>query len=872
MAYTNFQNCTQQEYKTIIYSGNAYQRLRLWVNNVEIPNMDDYCEEISVSGRIFPNGSNTFNINDLISKEVEIVVRDLTPSLFDGEIKFSIGTLVDEENGIYEDVPMGIFNIQEKPTTDYDKTTITLRDNSVKLDVPYNAQPLIEAGGGSATLKQIHDDICVKCGITSKITSFPNQSKLIGIYDNTINARIYINYIAGQAGAIPIIDRDGELNFIYLNNLTTHKIPLDVLENYELGKPYQISKVIFESGIIKYEAGTDTNDIMYLDSANVYIDNQQQINSIYNIVNGFKVDSVTTGKVLGNPAIDPYDLIQVYGYYDENDEFVADEETIVFTTFANNMYRYTGVSTHTFETTISEEKRETNVSLSSTETYKKEVKTSIDNIKGELELSVKENEIISKINLAVVNGQGIIRVVGNQFILESDNASIDEYGNAVFNNATLRGGNLDLEDNGTKEGSSIKIHSKIDVLSMITLNEDLSGKQMFFNFFNVLDYNTTMPSENKSLLKAENQNDVNKWLEIGIDYRHNTVQQTYEYNFWYTIKNGDELIEKHYFYKIFKDYVNQRFVAYFREPLLDLTNYAVGIVTEKNIDLDCTAIMNNIYLTEEVDKINNISGYGIETDIVPRKDYDFNDITYIQDKISQGVAFTDNDIAIYDLNNDGIIDDEDILEIAYMIRLGVYSNYPARFKLNVQTAKDNISIFNNDQSQGFTQDMVRARYYYNEQSLTLPPEISFYDTYNNVVKLLIDPWGIYTGNDNLLEDFYYTKNDQDTFNGIVATGHVTGSTASLAFTITTPKNMKKISSVSIISGSLTIRTTGGTYMENSGSSPYFPMVSNSYTYTVSKINNNTLTIGIVKKNGTFSSVTNNTPVAVYLRNVVLKFS
>ena len=743
MAYTNFQKCTATEYKNIIYSGNAQQKLKLWVNNTEIQDIDEYCEEVSINMRVFPNGSNTFNINELVSKEVEIVLRDKPASTFDGVITFSIGTLVDSTlQDPYEWIPMGVYNVQKKPITDYDKITLTLRDNSVKLDVPYNAKPLLDLNDGTATLKQIHDDICTTCGITSKITTFPNQNKLIGIYDNTINARIYINYIAGQAGAIPIIDRDGELNFVYVNNLTTHQIPLDVLESWEKGEPFKISKVIFESGIIKYESGTNTYNTMYLDSANLYIDSQAQVTAIKNIVNNFEIDSVETGDVLGNPTIDPWDLIQVYGYYDANNDFVDDNTTIVFTTFANCTYRYTGVSTNQFETTISEEKRETNVSLTSTETYKKEVKTSIDNIKGELELSVKENEIISKINLAVVNGQGIIRVVGNQFVLESDNASIDEYGNAIFNNATLRGGNLDLEDNGTKEGSSIKIHSKFDVLSMIILNEDLSGKQMFFNFFKVLDYNTTMPSENKSLLKAENQNDVNKWLEIGIDYRHNTVQQTYEYNFWYTLKNGDELIEKHYFYKIFKDYVNQRFVAYFREPLLDLSNYDVGIVTEKNYDLDCDTIMNNIFTTNEVDKINNISGYGIETDIIPRKDYDFNDITYIQNKISQGVAFTDNDIAMYDLNNDGTIDDDDISEIEYMIRLGIYSNTPAKFKLNVQTARNNLAIFNNDKSQGIEQDMVGLRYYYNEQSLTMPPEIKFIDTNSGNEKMCIDPWGI----------------------------------------------------------------------------------------------------------------------------------
>ena len=390
MAYSNFQHCTEEEYKEIIYSGNAQQRLRLWVNNTEIDDIDEYCEQIVIKKRVFPNGTETFNINNLISQEVEIIVHNLLESTFNGIITFEIGTLVDETNDTYEYVPMGVFNVQETSISDNDTLTITLRDNSVKFDIPYNAQPLIEQSGGSATLKQILDDMCVKCGVVSKVTSFPNQNKLIGIYDNSINARIYVNYIAGQCGAIPIIDRDGELDFKYTNNLTIHKIPLDVVESYKLGKPYRISKVIYESGIIKYEAGTNDYDTMYIDSSNLYINEQEQINDILTIVNNFKIDSVETGYILGDPTIDSYDLIQVYGYYDENDEFVADENTIVFSTFANNNLIYSGVCTTQYETQISEEKRETNVSLSTNATFKKNIRTEMDLINGVIRLINEE--------------------------------------------------------------------------------------------------------------------------------------------------------------------------------------------------------------------------------------------------------------------------------------------------------------------------------------------------------------------------------------------------------------------------------------------------------------------------------------------------
>lgn len=682
MAYTNFQNCTAQEYKTIIYSGNANQSLKLWVNNIEIEDIDEYCEEVSINNKIFPNGSTNFNINELISKEVEIVVRNLQPSDFNGEIKFSIGTLIDEENDIYEYVPMGVYNVQDKPITDYDKITLTLRDNSIKLDVPYNAKPLLDLNDGTATLLQVLNDICTTCNLTTKITTFPNSSKLIGIYDNTINARIYVNYIAGQAGAIPITDRDGELDFVYVNNLTTHKIPLNILESYEIGEPYAISKVIYESGIIKYEAGTDINDIMYLDSANVYINTQEQVNSIYNIVNGFNIDSVETGNILGNPAIDPWDLIKVYGYYDENDNFVDDENTIVFTTFANNRYIYTGVSTQQFETIISEEKRETNVSLTSTETYKKEVKTTIDNMKGELELSVKENEIISKLNFAIVDGQGVINAVGNKFILDADNASIDEYGNAEFNNATLRGGDLILEDNGG-ESSSIQIHALNSQDSKVIMEQDLSNLTITIKEpknFTI----SSLPAQD-TLLTTDGG------FEIAIQP---IVDDDYNYSI-YTTNPSQELtklkIESFDFdYELYhvEDYSTINVVQ------TNANTGSVDFINSKNSFSNLIRIVG----TESIDKISKYSSSGIDLDIynsyatnngyIPTQE----EIDEVAIRITQGDTFTQEEIEKYDCNNDGIVTGADVVTLKKIMVTGATMTQPAHFSINTETSNQALGV------------------------------------------------------------------------------------------------------------------------------------------------------------------------------------
>lgn len=356
---------TSDRYKEVIYSQDCRHKLRIWFNDVELEDADIYCEKLTVSSRIIPNGSKLFMLENFISKEATLILHEVDLSTIKDQVKISIGTLVDNE---YEYVPIGIFNIQDKPTTDNGKTTIKLRDNSVKFDFNYNGKELIDNNGGVASLLQILQDICNQAGVVCNITEFLGSEDLIGIYDNTITARTYVAYIAGQAGAIPTINRDGELIFVYINNLTTHEIPLHFVEKYADGDLFKISRVVYESGIIKIENGTNDNDTLFLDASNPYITSQDQIDGILEIVNGFEINSFSTGKIIGNPAIDSYDLISI-----------TDEDN-VYRTLATNDLVYTGVIIQTFNTEIGLEERKENVSLNGENTFKKWAKTEIDRV------------------------------------------------------------------------------------------------------------------------------------------------------------------------------------------------------------------------------------------------------------------------------------------------------------------------------------------------------------------------------------------------------------------------------------------------------------------------------------------------------------
>ena len=266
MAYS-----VSNDYKNVIYSQDAKNKLKLLFNNVELQDADLYCEKLTVKSRIVPNGAKAFSLNNFISKEAELILHNVNLDDIQNQVSISIGTLVGNS---YEYVPIGIFNIQDQPTTDKNRTTIKLRDNSTKFDFNYNAQTIIEENGGSVTKLQILQDICTQAGVTCNITSFIGYLDEIGVYDSTVSARQYIANIAEQAGRIATINRNGELIFIDLNDLTTWEIPIEIVEKYESGTKYKIGKVVYEDGIVKYQTENSNYDTLFLNGSNNYINGE----------------------------------------------------------------------------------------------------------------------------------------------------------------------------------------------------------------------------------------------------------------------------------------------------------------------------------------------------------------------------------------------------------------------------------------------------------------------------------------------------------------------------------------------------------------------------------------------------------------------
>lgn len=253
--------------------------MKIYFDNVLIN--EDYYKSLTNTHNLF-NGnfilgstaSNTFTL------ELDVLATSTTPEVIkitDNDEDYA--TLVIDK---VEDV--------DKYTKSY-----KLTDKLVDLNYYYDASEFINQNGGSALTSEILADMCSKIGL--EVDENINWINDIPVtwYDNTILAREYAGYIAEiNAGYIFILP-NGKLTIKQHKMASKYTINVDDCENFTLGERHIISKVVYDNGVVKYEAGDDTGNTLYLDTNNVFIVSQAQITKIYNSIVGFEFYSVETG-------------------------------------------------------------------------------------------------------------------------------------------------------------------------------------------------------------------------------------------------------------------------------------------------------------------------------------------------------------------------------------------------------------------------------------------------------------------------------------------------------------------------------------------------------------------------------------------------
>lgn len=194
------------------------------------------------------------------------------------------------ENVRIEDDANTYFLVVDKITEDKDLYIYDLVDKLMLFNFNYDASVLIndkQTLGEDTYLIDILRDMCDQANIVldNGLTLINNIK--VTWYDNTLLARDYLGYIAELQGGFAKINNNGELTLVEHNTLSKHTFDIGDIEELIINEEKTITKVVYDNGIVKWEAGNDTGDTLYLDTNNVYIINQETVTNIFNKINGF---------------------------------------------------------------------------------------------------------------------------------------------------------------------------------------------------------------------------------------------------------------------------------------------------------------------------------------------------------------------------------------------------------------------------------------------------------------------------------------------------------------------------------------------------------------------------------------------------------
>lgn len=275
------------------------QALKIYINGNKIE--DRYVYGCKPSGNVFSNQELELGNTPSIGIELKLDNKALPNN---------IETIYIESGLEDELVPIGYFNI-DNIAKDDGITTFTLLDNMVKFDYPYNGSKLIKEKG-LATLKEVAQDICNTFEVELGSTSFDGMNIQVAVYDNSINARVFIGYIAEQAGCFAIIGRDGKLYFRKIGQ-SIIEYPKNYLKSgFKFGNYLKVTRVKYEDGIRDFKKGNEIGNTIYINQNNMYIINQGQIDSIYNKYNDLELYGFSgSGKI--DPSIDIGDILVIDG-------------------------------------------------------------------------------------------------------------------------------------------------------------------------------------------------------------------------------------------------------------------------------------------------------------------------------------------------------------------------------------------------------------------------------------------------------------------------------------------------------------------------------------------------------------------------------
>lgn len=279
--------------------------IRVLFDNVEING--NYI--LNLSQNVDPYNQN-FVIGNTICRQFSIDVKDVGYN----SIPDKVYLYEDNNSNIQANwTKYATLLVDDTEVTDEHYTTFSLTDVMVRfnVDLTYTV---------GQTVLQILNNICTSKGITLNTQSF-YMSDLSISWQDQIQERDLISYVAEVNGGYAYIDEEGNLNFEAYTNIPASNIDINKCSSYKVGELHKIGRVYVElATATQYYPQTTSDDTLYLNPDNILFTDSQgytienTIKHIYDSINGFMFYNMAIEQCPIDPNVRAGQIISVGGW------------------------------------------------------------------------------------------------------------------------------------------------------------------------------------------------------------------------------------------------------------------------------------------------------------------------------------------------------------------------------------------------------------------------------------------------------------------------------------------------------------------------------------------------------------------------------
>ena len=577
------------------------------------------------------------------------------------------------DDGSWESIDYGTFIVQSVEESDTkEEIKVTAYDYGLKFANTYVTE--LNYSSGNVTLKNVIEEVCNKCNVELATLSFANSDFIVDS-NQFVESNTFGNVVSAVASISCNFAKVKADNKLYLEfkNETNIIIELSDYENFDDKRDtHEYNAVSLGMSNVDGENVTmidpsvqegQENFLTINDNPFAYTQEKrnQLIEGIFNKINGFGYSSFVLDECM-YPQLECGDLIKI-----RNKDGNLIDSIVLRITYNNVSIKLEAPSV--IKSTIEY------INPPSAYDIARNAQILVDKANNNIKLYVKKDELINEINIS----EEAINISGNRLIIKSDNFEMQEDGTLICNNATIRNGQLILEDDGTSNNAAISIKNTNRTYKNVEYRMDLSSSVITA----IMPEDFEVPQESIDLILFASE--TLYYISVKCEPLGSAgFTQAYDFSFYVTNEDGTY---NEIFYNETLDLIEGKSTIYVNKELTLPDDF--GTLNSGNPS-DYKAYLKKIIVD---------AGYtyykanGISAKIYSTLKYTNADLIRCQYLINHLNEITPEDLEFFDANGDGRLSVADMLIIMNNGGLNNFSeDNPGELILDTNASSDNLAF------------------------------------------------------------------------------------------------------------------------------------------------------------------------------------